>query len=88
MLSEPGVLALEPLAASGFWVGEEREPVGFHLYPSLPIVVNGEHHPVEGPAPHLGEHTEEVLRGMGLGDAELRELELGGVTGRTPVARR
>lgn len=81
VLSEPGVLALEPLAASGFWVGEDREPVGFHLYPSLPIIASGVHFEVGGPAPQLGEHTEEVLRGMGLGDSELAELESAGVTG-------
>lgn len=88
VLNEPGVLALEPLAAGGFWVGEDREPVAFALYPSLPIIVKGEHLPVAGPAPHLGEHTEEVLRGMGLGDAALRELELGGVTGNSPAVSR
>lgn len=88
VLSEPAVLALEPLVASGFWVGEEREPVGSHLYPSLPIILYGEHHTVAGPAPHLGEHTVEVLKGMGISEADLAALETAGVTGRTPVHSR
>ncbi|HMO94778.1 MAG TPA: CoA transferase, partial [Tepidiformaceae bacterium] len=86
VLTEPGVLALEPLAASGYWAGEDREPVGFHFYPSLPIIAAGTHLNAEGPAPLLGQHTAEVLHGMGLDDSALHALELSGVTGRTPIA--
>ncbi|HMO53102.1 MAG TPA: hypothetical protein PJ994_01235, partial [Tepidiformaceae bacterium] len=86
VLTELGVLALEPLAASGYWAGEDREPVGFHFYPSLPIIAAGTHLNAEGPAPLLGQHTAEVLHGMGLDDSALHALELSGVTGRTPIA--
>ena len=85
--TEADVLVFEPLVAAGFWVGEEREPVGFHLYPALAIRVNGEHLAAHGPAPLLGQHTAEVLRGLGLGENELRELEAAGVTGTTPAER-
>jgi crotonobetainyl-CoA:carnitine CoA-transferase CaiB-like acyl-CoA transferase len=39
-----------------------------------------------GRAPLLGEHTEEVLRGLGLSDEELVALEGDGVIGRGPKA--
>jgi len=85
--TEADVLVFEPLVAAGFWVGEEREPVGFHLYPALAIRADAEHVTAHGPAPLLGQHTAEVLRGLGLGENELRELEAAGVTGTTPAER-
>jgi crotonobetainyl-CoA:carnitine CoA-transferase CaiB-like acyl-CoA transferase len=88
VLDEPGVLALEPLAATGYWFGEDREPVGFHFYPSLPIIAGGAHLNAEGPAPHLGQHTEEVLTAMGFGEGELEHLRDGGITGREPARAR
>jgi crotonobetainyl-CoA:carnitine CoA-transferase CaiB-like acyl-CoA transferase len=38
------------------------------------------------PAPLLGEHTDEVLRGLGVSDDELARLHEDGVIGRTPDA--
>jgi crotonobetainyl-CoA:carnitine CoA-transferase CaiB-like acyl-CoA transferase len=38
------------------------------------------------PAPLLGEHTDEVLRGLGVSDDELARLREDGVIGRTPDA--
>jgi crotonobetainyl-CoA:carnitine CoA-transferase CaiB-like acyl-CoA transferase len=38
------------------------------------------------PAPLLGEHTDEVLRGLGVSDTELARLREDGVIGRTPDA--
>ena len=38
------------------------------------------------PAPLLGEHTDEVLRGLGVSDDELTRLREDGVIGRTPDA--
>ena len=38
------------------------------------------------PAPLLGEHTDEVLRGIGLSDDELAALHDAGVTSRVPDA--
>ncbi|MGE3075417.1 MAG: CoA transferase [Dehalococcoidia bacterium] len=84
VVSEGETLGLEPLLVSGFWQGMEREPVGFHLYPSLAYSVSGERPLPQSPAPFLGQHTEEVLSAMGImphGIAELVDL---GVTGRTP----
>jgi len=83
--SEADVLGLEPLLASDFWQGMEREPVGFHLYPTIAYSVAGERPLPETPAPHLGEHTDEVLEGMGIGAPERARLAELGVTGRTPV---
>jgi crotonobetainyl-CoA:carnitine CoA-transferase CaiB-like acyl-CoA transferase len=40
------------------------------------------------PAPRLGEHNDEVLRALGLGDAELAALEEDGVIGRVPDTAR
>ena len=36
-------------------------------------------------APLLGEHNDEVLRGLGVSDDELAELEADGVIGRAPT---
>jgi crotonobetainyl-CoA:carnitine CoA-transferase CaiB-like acyl-CoA transferase len=38
------------------------------------------------PAPLLGEHTDDVLRGLGVSDEELARLREDGVIGRTPDA--
>jgi crotonobetainyl-CoA:carnitine CoA-transferase CaiB-like acyl-CoA transferase len=37
--------------------------------------------------PVLGEHTDEVLRGLGVDDAELARLAAANVIGTIPVAR-
>jgi crotonobetainyl-CoA:carnitine CoA-transferase CaiB-like acyl-CoA transferase len=85
--TEADMLVFEPLDAAGFWVGEEREPVGFHLYPALAIRRAGAHLAASGPAPLLGEHTAAVLAALGLDAAAIRALEAEGVTGTRPVAR-
>jgi crotonobetainyl-CoA:carnitine CoA-transferase CaiB-like acyl-CoA transferase len=69
----------------GFFAGQERAPVGYHLYPVLPLVRGGEHIVPASPAPHLGEHNAEVLAGLGVDDAGLVELELTNVIGTVPV---
>jgi len=71
VLTEGEILSLEPLVESGFWEGEERAHVGFHLYPGLPIRGEGGRPGASAPAPTLGEHTTEVLAAMGLGTEEL-----------------
>jgi crotonobetainyl-CoA:carnitine CoA-transferase CaiB-like acyl-CoA transferase len=85
VLNEADVLGLDPLLASGFWQGVEREPVGFHLHPTIAYSTDGERRLTEVPAPFLGQHTDEVLEGMGLDAAARQRLEAEGVTGRTPV---
>jgi crotonobetainyl-CoA:carnitine CoA-transferase CaiB-like acyl-CoA transferase len=86
VLNESEVLGLDPLLASGFWEGMEREPVGFHLYPTIAYSRAGERPLPQTPAPFLGQHTDEVLSAMGLGPAQREELERLGVTGRLPIS--
>ncbi|MGE0599696.1 MAG: CoA transferase [Dehalococcoidia bacterium] len=86
VISEGETLGLEPLLVSGFWQGMEREPVGFHLYPSLAYSSSGERPMPKIPAPFLGQHTEEVLSAMGIARAEIAELTVLGVTGK-PLER-
>lgn len=84
VLNEAEVLAIEPLAGSGFWQGMDREPVGFHLYPTMAYSLAGERPLAELPAPFLGQHTEEVLSAMGYGAAALARLAAEGITGSVP----
>jgi len=84
--SEADVLVFEPLVEAGFWVGQEREPVGFHLYPAAAYSLRGSRHGSSLPAPLLGEHTEEVLAGLGLDEAARRRLREDGVTGSIAIA--
>lgn len=85
VLTEGEILSLEPLVESGFWVGEERAHVGFHLYPGLPIRAEHGRPEAAGPAPTLGQHTAEVLAAMGIDGAALARLEEDGVTGTRPA---
>lgn len=85
VLTEGEILSLEPLVESGFWEGEERAHVGFHLYPGLPIRSEGGRPEASGPAPTLGEHTTEVLTAMGLSERDLRRLEAEDVIGSRPA---
>lgn len=85
VLSEGEILSLEPLVEAGFWVGEERAHVGFHLYPGLPIRAECGRPEAAGPAPTLGQHTAEVLAAMGLDADALARLQEQGVTGTRPA---
>jgi crotonobetainyl-CoA:carnitine CoA-transferase CaiB-like acyl-CoA transferase len=44
-----------------------------------PILLDGEHLPVRMPPPRRGEHTDEILREIGLSDAEVAQLRAAGV---------
>jgi crotonobetainyl-CoA:carnitine CoA-transferase CaiB-like acyl-CoA transferase len=80
------VLLHPQLEARGFWQWVEREHVGTQPYPSSPVRTSAEPHAIESPAPTLGQHTREVLRGLlGLGDAELDALERERVIGSEPA---
>jgi len=83
---EADLLSFEPLVSSGFWVGEERSVVGFHLYPSLPMRVSGVRPKHACPAPLLGEHTREVLEDMGVPASDFPALVADGVIGSSPGA--
>lgn len=85
VLNESEVLGLEPLIASGFWHGMEREPVGFHLYPTVPYSREGVHPMTEVPAPYVGQHSDEVLEALGYTYDARSELINAGVTGRLLV---
>ena len=85
VLGEGETLGLEPLLVSGFWQGMDREPVGYHLYPSVAYSAGGERPLPDRPAPLLGEHTGEVLAAMGYDETARDELARAGVTGQVPV---
>jgi crotonobetainyl-CoA:carnitine CoA-transferase CaiB-like acyl-CoA transferase len=59
---EPDVLASEMLLDAGFWELIDREFVGTHLYPGVPIVADGERWQTGIPAPTLGQHSAEIRR--------------------------
>ncbi|MGI8927398.1 MAG: CoA transferase [Tepidiformaceae bacterium] len=84
MHSDTDVLGAEPFASAGFWEGSERAHVGYHLYPSLPIVRDGVRPRSSRPAPLLGEHNEEVLAGLGLSAGEIAALREEAVIGEIP----
>ena len=84
--NEAEVLGLEPLLVSDFWQGMEREPVGFHLHPTIAYSAAGERPLPATPAPLLGQHTDEVLEAMGYSDTDRARLAAEGVTGRVPAA--
>jgi crotonobetainyl-CoA:carnitine CoA-transferase CaiB-like acyl-CoA transferase len=74
------------LQARGFFEPVEHPVVGLHDYPTWPVRMSAG--PVRywsGPAPTLGQHTDEVLRAeLGLSDDELARLREAHVTGTTP----
>jgi crotonobetainyl-CoA:carnitine CoA-transferase CaiB-like acyl-CoA transferase len=80
------VLLHPQLEARGFWQWVEREHTGAQPSPSAPHRTGAEPHAIELPAPTLGQHTREVLRGLlGLADTELDTLERERVIGSEPA---
>ena len=87
VLQAPEVLADPQLAARGFWdrlelTGWGDVPVQHYFTPH----VDGETFGARGRAPHLGEHTDEVLRELGADDEEIARLREDGVTCGRPAA--
>lgn len=85
----PGHLALDDpqLRARGFFEPLDHPLVGRHEYPTFPMRLSaGPHTWWHGPAPTLGQHTDEVLRELGLDDADLARLREQHVIGDTPLA--
>ena len=77
----------EHLLARGLW---DAQPVrGFATVPVqryFPAHVDGEGYGARGPAPHIGEHTDEVLRELlGYDDAKIAELREAGVIDGEPI---
>jgi crotonobetainyl-CoA:carnitine CoA-transferase CaiB-like acyl-CoA transferase len=82
--------ALAQLQFRGFFEQVDRPVTGTARHSTLPIRFSrGPDRLHRRPAPLLGEHNDEVLRGLGIGDDELAELDAQGVIGRVPdMARR
>jgi crotonobetainyl-CoA:carnitine CoA-transferase CaiB-like acyl-CoA transferase len=86
----PGHLALDDpqLRARGFFEPLEHPLVGTHDFPTFPMRLSaGPRTFWSGPAPTLGQHNDEVLRALGLTDAELADLRARHVIGTTPLAQ-
>jgi crotonobetainyl-CoA:carnitine CoA-transferase CaiB-like acyl-CoA transferase len=85
----PGHLAVDDpqLVARRFFQSIDNPTVGRQDYPTFPMTLSaGPHTYWSGPAPTLGEHTDEVLREVGVTDAELDALRARGVIGTRPLA--
>jgi crotonobetainyl-CoA:carnitine CoA-transferase CaiB-like acyl-CoA transferase len=65
----------------GFFEVEDHPVTGAHELPSLPFRMSGVTRWIRRAAPTLGQHTDEVLRELGVDDAELDRLRAIGVIG-------
>ena len=63
----------------------EHPITGHTPYLSYPFRLNGTHLPLGGPAPILGEHTNEILTQLGYTQEQLEELESNGIIGDWPA---
>jgi crotonobetainyl-CoA:carnitine CoA-transferase CaiB-like acyl-CoA transferase len=76
------------LAARGFFQSLPHPDVGTQDYPSWPMRLSaGPAVAWRGPAPTLGQHTDDVLRELGVTDAELDRLRAEHVIGTEPLDR-
>jgi len=83
----PGHATLDDpqMRARGFFEPVTHPLVGEHFYPSWPVRMSaGPEHFWTGPSPTLGQHTTEVLRELGIDDAELARLADEHVVGTIP----
>ena len=80
-------VALDPqLRATGFFEEITHPEAGTRPYQGLPFRFADRKLPKLGPAPMLGEHTEEILRVWGgLGDDAIAELKRNGTTSNNPL---
>ena len=81
----PAILDEPHLQDRGYLQWLEREYVGVQPHPSPPFRVTADPIPITSPAPTLGQHNHDILGELlGLGAAELEELERQGVIGNKP----
>ena len=74
------------LDARGYYQELEHPITGVHRYPGWPFRITpgpAEHHRFAPPT--LGQHNDEVLRGLGLTDDEIDDLRARNVIGETPL---
>ncbi|WP_271574597.1 CaiB/BaiF CoA-transferase family protein [Bradyrhizobium sp. CCBAU 11361] len=70
------------LSSRGFLQAVEREFIGLHPQPSMPIREGKEPYAIRAAAPTLGQHNAEILSGLlGLSDDELAQLQREGIIG-------
>ena len=81
---EADILAGEPFLTTGFFEPFEREHVGTHLYPSLPVHRQGVRPQPPGAAPTLGEHNGSILEALGVGPERIGGLRHAGIIGEVP----
>jgi crotonobetainyl-CoA:carnitine CoA-transferase CaiB-like acyl-CoA transferase len=70
--------------ARGYFEQVEHSVVGTHPTPGEPYRFRSVDRWITSPAPLLGEHNAEILRALGLTDAEIAQLEADGVIGTEP----
>ena len=79
------ILDAPHLQDRGYLQWLEREYVGVQPHPSPPFRVTADPIPITSPAPTLGQHNHDILGELlGLGAAELEELEQQGIIGTKP----
>ncbi len=62
-------------AARGYFVSVEHPAAGALRYPGVPVVTEGGWWRMTRPAPLLGQHTEEVLTGLGYSQDKIAALQ-------------
>ena len=86
MLTAGRMYDIEQLDERGYYEAFEHPVTGLHRYPGWPFTMTpgpGSHHRFAPPT--LGQHNEEVLRGLGLSDDEIDDLRARRVIGETAL---
>ncbi len=78
----PAQVAEDPQAeAAGAFVQTPDHSGGMFRAPATPVRFHGADDGPKGPSPHVGQHTDEVLKGAGYSDDEITELKSKSVVG-------